>query len=168
MVQSLMDKISTIEGPVEGVILTELRQIRDDRGAVLHMMRSDVPGFTRFGECYFSEVLPGAIKAWKRHREQTQNLVVPVGRMRMVIYDDREGSATRSHVQILELGRPDAYFRLKIPKGLWYGFSCISALPALMANCSDFPHDPTESETRAANDPTIPYQWETPGEWNRI
>lgn len=145
---------------IDGVMLTELRQIYDERGAVLHMMRSDTPEFTRFGECYFSEVLPGAIKAWKRHRIQTQNLAVPVGRIRMVIYDDREGSATQGHLQELELGRPDAYLRLQVPPGLWYGFACVGESPALLANCADFPHDPTESDLRSTDDAGIPYRWE--------
>lgn len=154
-----MDKSPSLDSLIEGVTLRELRQIGDDRGAVLHMMRSDAPEFTRFGECYFSEVLPGAVKAWKRHRAQTQNLAVPVGRIRMVIYDEREGSATRGQLQVLELGRPDAYLRLRIPPGVWYGFTCVSPTPALLANCTDLPHNPEEPELRPASHPTIPYQW---------
>lgn len=152
---------SVVSGSIEGVTLSDLRQISDERGAVLHMLRSDAPEFTRFGECYFSEVLPGAVKAWKRHRAQTQNLAVPVGRIRMVIFDDREGSSSRGCLQIVELGRPDAYLRLHIPPGLWYGFSCISDVPALLANCADQPHDPDESERCAVDDPRIPYTWGT-------
>lgn len=155
----MKNKVAAMSSLIEGVTITELRQIGDDRGAVLHMLRCDAPDFSRFGECYFSEVFPGAVKAWKRHRVQTQNLAVPVGRIRMVIYDDREGTATRGQVQVLELGRPDAYFRLRIPPGLWYGFACLSATPALLANCADFPHDPIESDLRPINDPGIPYQW---------
>ncbi len=144
---------------IEGVTLTALRQIGDERGVVLHMFRSDAPEFTRFGECYFSEISPGAVKAWKRHRVQTQNLAVPVGRIRMVIYDDRNSSPSCGRLQILELGRPDAYQRLMIPPNLWYGFCCISTTPALLANCTDFLHDPTESEQRPIDHPTIPYKW---------
>ncbi len=144
---------------IEGVSLTQLRQISDERGAVLHMLRCDTPEFTRFGECYFSEIMPGAIKAWKRHNTQTQNLAVPVGRIRMVIYDSRESSTTRGHLQVLELGRPDAYFRLRIPPRLWYGFACTGATPALLANCPDLPHDPADSKVRPVNDSTIPYAW---------
>lgn len=149
---------------IEGVMVAELRQISDDRGSVLHMLRCNAPEFTRFGECYFSEVLPGAVKAWKRHRAQTQNLAVPVGRIRLVIYDDREHSTTRREMRVLELGRPDAYVRLRIPPGLWYGFSCISAMPALLANCADLPHDPNDSEVRPLNDPAIPYSWNVDGD----
>jgi dTDP-4-dehydrorhamnose 3,5-epimerase len=144
---------------IEGVTFTELRQIVDERGAVLHMLRSDLADFDRFGECYFSEVLPGAVKAWKRHTRQTQNLAVPVGRIRMAIYDVRDASPSFGKLQVIELGRPDAYIRLRIPPGLWYGFSCISSMPALLANCADFPHDPGESEVRHLDDPAIPYRW---------
>jgi len=146
-------------GPIEGVVVTELRQIIDERGAVLHMLRSDAADFTGFGECYFSEILPGVVKAWKRHRRQTQNFAVPNGRIRVVIYDDRRSSGTLGHLQILELGRPDAYRRLTVPPGLWYGFSCLGASPALLANCCDLTHDPSESETQPVNCPAIPYAW---------
>lgn len=145
---------------VEGVVLTELRQIGDQRGSVLHMMRCDSPEFVSFGECYFSEVFPGAIKAWKRHRAQTQNFAVPVGRIRLVIYDDRDGSTTRGNVLAVEIGRPKDYLRIKIPSGLWYGFACIGATPALLANCTDIPHDPSDGEVRSADHREIPYKWD--------
>lgn len=161
MDEGVIGKTPVKSGIIQGVTLTELRQIGDERGAVLHMMRCDAPEFTRFGECYFSEVLPGAVKAWKRHRIQTQNLAIPVGRIRMVIFDDRPSSPSRGQVQEIELGRPDAYLRLQIPPGLWYGFSCIGGVPALLVNCADVPHDPDESERCPLDDARIPYKWET-------
>ncbi len=144
---------------IEGVVSVALRELADEHGSVLHMLRSDSPDFYKFGECYFSEILPGAIKAWKLHREQTQNLAVPVGRIRLVIYDDRVSSCTRGNLQIQELGRPDFYLRVQIPPGLWYGFTCLSQTPALLANCSDIPHDPSESEHIPAIGSNIPYVW---------
>lgn len=144
---------------IEGVTLTELRQIPDERGAVLHMLRRDAPGFRGFGECYFSEVRPNAVKAWKRHQRQHQMLAVPVGRVRFVIYDGRPDSASLGRMMILELGRPDAYCRLGLPPGLWYGFKALTDTPALIVNCADQPHDPSESETMAATSATIPYDW---------
>ena len=147
-------------GPsIDGVLVTELRQIIDERGAVLHHMRRDAPEFTTFGECYFSEILPGVVKAWKRHREQTHHLAVPIGRVRFVIYDDRESSPTHDKIQIVELGRPNDYNRLRIPRGLWYGFTCLNDQPALVANCVDLPHDPADTELRPEDDSRIPYRW---------
>jgi dTDP-4-dehydrorhamnose 3,5-epimerase len=144
---------------INGVTTVTLSELVDEHGAVLHMLRNDAPDFMKFGECYFSEVLPGAIKAWKLHRKQTQNLAVPVGRVKLVIYDDRVGSRTRHNLEIHELGRPDAYLRVKIPPGLWYGFACKGHAPALLANCTDLPHDPTESDRKPPFDKSIPYDW---------
>ena len=145
---------------IDGVTFVVLRELADERGAVLQMMRNDEPYFSQFGECYFSEVLPGAIKAWKRHREQTQNLAVPVGRIRLVVFDDRAGSVTRGKVLVQEIGRPDAYVRVRIPPGIWYGFACVGSMPALLVNCADLPHTPTESESKSAFDLSIPYDWQ--------
>lgn len=145
---------------IEGVVLTALKEIKDDRGSVLHMLRADSTDFAQFGECYFSEVSPGAIKAWKKHTVQTQNIAVPVGRIRLVIYDARENSATKNNLFVIELGRPDAYKRVRIPPGVWYGFTCISTSAALLANCADHPHTPMESEVLYYTDPLIPFNWE--------
>ena len=144
---------------IDDVVLTELKQFSDERGTLLHMLRNDDPIFTTFGECYFSEVLPGAVKAWKLHHNQTQNFSVPVGRIKLVIYDNRKNSISNGNLQYVNLGRPDSYFRIMIPPGLWYGFTCISEMPALLVNCADIPHDPQESEIRMLDDISIPHRW---------
>lgn len=148
-----------IQTEITGVLITPLREIADDRGSVLHMLRCDADDFTRFGECYFSEVLPGAVKAWKKHTIQTQNISVPVGRILLVIFDGRETSDTRNVLMKIELGRPDAYQRVKIPPGVWYGFACISASPALLVNCADYPHTQSESEIKETDSTDIPFVW---------
>lgn len=144
---------------IDDVVLTELKQFSDERGTLLHMLRNDDPIFTTFGECYFSEVLPGAVKAWKLHHNQTQNFSVPVGRIKLVIYDNRKNSISNGNLQYVNLGRPDSYFRIMIPPGLWYGFTCISEMPALLVNCADIPYDPQESEIRMLDDISIPHKW---------
>ncbi len=151
----ILDKRSKIEG----VSFFELREITDPRGSVLHMLRSDANDFAGFGEIYFSEVLPGAVKAWKRHSKQTQNLAVPSGRILLVLHDDRYVSPTTGTTQVIEIGRPDSYLRVRIPPGIWYGFSCVGDFPALIANCPDIPHDPAESESRPPDEESIPHSW---------
>ena len=144
---------------INGVKLTKLREIYDERGSVLHMLRADTVEFTKFGECYFSEILPGKVKAWKKHNSQTQNFAVPIGRIRLVIYDGRIKSQSYQKLLIIVLGRPDNYFRVQIPPGLWYGFQCLDQVPALLTNCADMIHDSFESETLPLNSLEIPYQW---------
>lgn len=146
---------------VSGVRVRPLRIFEDERGAVLHMLRSDSPEFDHFGEIYFSEVRPGVVKAWKRHLRMTQRFAVPAGRMRLVIHDDRQGSATTGATMTIELGRPDAYVLVTVPPLVWYGFAALGDQPALMANCSNLPHDPAEAEQLdpVAAAGRIPYVW---------
>ena len=136
----------TPRSTIDGVIVRSLRVISDARGAVLHMLRSDAPGFAGFGEAYFSEILPGVTKAWKRHRRTTQQLAVPAGRVRFMLMDGREDSPTHGARMDVELGRPDAYRLLVIPPMVWYGWTCLGETPALVANCISEPFDAGESE----------------------
>ena len=61
---------------IEGVILTPLRQIPDERGKVMHMLKVGDPAFQQFGEIYFSCTYPGAIKGWHLHKIMTLNYAV--------------------------------------------------------------------------------------------
>ena len=88
---------------IEGVIIQPLRQIIDNRGAILHMMRNDTKLYEKFGEVYFSEILTGKVKAWKMQTEKTQNLAVPVNKIRLVIYDSRSKSKTHGKIKEYEI-----------------------------------------------------------------
>ena len=80
---------------IEGVRVVPLKQIPDERGKVMHMLRADDPHFERFGEIYFSTVYAGVVKGWHLHERMTINYAVPVGAIKLVLFDDREGSPTR-------------------------------------------------------------------------
>jgi dTDP-4-dehydrorhamnose 3,5-epimerase len=143
---------------IEGVVIQELKQIIDERGKVMHMLRSDSPLFTNFGEIYFSVVNSGAVKAWKKHLKMTQHFAVPVGSIRLVIYDDRMNSISCGNLEVIEVGE-DNFSLVRIPPLVWYGFKGISSIPALIVNCTDFPHDPDEAERLEYFDNRIPYEW---------
>lgn len=144
---------------IDGVRITQLRQIPDERGSIMHMLREDAAHFERFGEIYFSWVYPGAIKAWHLHYEMTLNYAVPVGRIKLVLYDDREGSATRGELMELFLG--DARYDLvTIPPRVWNGIKGVGTQAAMVANCSTIPHRAHEIERMDPFSSTIPYSWE--------
>lgn len=147
-------------GPLlEGVAIHPLRQIADERGAVLHMLRADQKEFEAFGEIYFSVVRPGVVKAWKRHQRMVQNFAVPVGEIRLVLYDERPQSPTRSKVQEIITGA-SRYALVRIPPRLWYGFQGIAPGDSMIANCASLPHDPAESESIPPDSSRVPYRWE--------
>ena len=149
----------TKAGDIEGLHVEPLREIADDRGAVLQMLRCDSPLLTAFGEVYFSEIKPGVIKAWKRHRSMTQHITVPVGRIRVVVYDDRPESRTNGALAEYQIGRPDSYCLLRIPPMIWYGFQGVAETASLIANCTDIPHDPKGSEVGGLDEGIVPYRW---------
>jgi dTDP-4-dehydrorhamnose 3,5-epimerase len=143
---------------IDGVIITPLRQIFDERGKVMHMMKDSSPIFSKFGEIYFSCTYPGAIKAWHLHKQMTLNYAVIHGEIKCVLFDDRPGSKTRGVVEEYFMS-PENYFLLTVPPLVWNGFKGIGDKTAIVANCATLSHDPDEIERKAADDPSIPYDW---------
>jgi dTDP-4-dehydrorhamnose 3,5-epimerase len=145
-------------GTIEGVGVVELRRIPDERGTIYHMLRADDPHFISFGEIYFTSVYPGVVKGWHRHREMTLNYACILGRIKLVLYDDRPESSTVGTLQELFLGT-DHYALVTIPPGIWTGFKGMTEPYALVANCCTHPHDPARTERLDPFDNQIPYDW---------
>ena len=143
---------------IDGVIVNSLKQIADERGKVMHMLRDDSEGFVGFGEIYFSCVYPEAIKGWHIHKKMTLNYAVPQGAIKFVLYDDRSGSPTKGEVQEIFIG-PDNYYRVTVPPMIWNGFKGIGAEMAIVANCASIAHDPDEIDRKDPFDSYIPYDW---------
>ena len=122
------------------------------------MLRNDAPFFDKFGEVYFSFVNPGYIKGWKRHKEMTQHFAVPVGNLKLVMYDARTSMPTHGEIQELEIG-VDNYCLVRIPPNVYYSFAAVGSVPAMIANCADIPHHPNESVVLDLQDDSIPYTW---------
>jgi dTDP-4-dehydrorhamnose 3,5-epimerase len=143
---------------IEGVQITPLRQILDERGKVMHMLRRDSTVFHEFGEIYFSCVYPDVVKAWHLHKRMTLNYAVPHGHIKLVLYDDRQSSSTRGEVQEIFLG-PDNYMLVTIPPLIWNGFKGVGTEVALVANCATIPHDAEEIVRLPPDSDQIPYDW---------
>ena len=143
---------------IEGVVIKDLKIFSDERGKVMHMLRSDDVLFKQFGEVYFSIVNPGAVKGWKKHLKMTQHFAVPIGNIKLVLYDDRENSSTKSKIQEIFIGTEN-YQLLQIPFLVWYSFKSVSNEFALIANCTDFLYDPKEVINTDPFDKRIPYNW---------
>ena len=143
---------------IDGVKITPLKQIVDERGKVMHMLRCDSEVFKTFGEIYFSCVHPGAIKGWHLHKVMVLNYAVPHGQIKFVLYDGRKESRTKGEIQEIFLG-PDNYCLVTVPPMVWNGFKGIGTETAIVANCATIPHDPEEIVRLDPFDETIPYDW---------
>lgn len=144
---------------IAGVKITPLRQISDERGKVMHMLRCDSELFQEFGEIYFSCIYPGAIKGWHIHKRMILNYAVPFGHIKFVLYDDRADSPTKGEIQEIFLG-PDNYLLVTVPPLIWNGFKGIGLEMAIVANCASIPHHPEEIDRLDPFDKHIPYAWD--------
>lgn len=137
---------------LEEITITPLARIAVSGGDVWHAMKSGDPGFSGFGEAYFSWVEKGAIKAWKQHHRMTLNLIVPVGEVRFVFV--RDDSLKTFREEIVGVSR---YARLTVSPGIWFGFQGLATPQSLVLNIADISHDPDEVFRRELKE--IKYDW---------
>ena len=145
-----MDKI------IEGVILTPLKQIVNPKGDLYHAMKQSDNGYKSFGEAYFSTVIKDEIKGWKKHTVMVLNLIVPIGAVEFIIYDDRIDSSTKNQFFSLILSQEN-YQRLTVPAGVWMAFKGIGENLNMLLNIASIEHDPSEAITKQLTD--INYTW---------
>lgn len=145
---------------ISGIKITPLKQIEDKRGAVFHVLKRSSPHFSKFGEVYISKVNPNVIKAWKYHKEMTQNFSVPFGKLKLVIFDDRKNSSSYGEINEFFLDPEENYNLITIPPRVWYGFQCIGETHCLLLNVADLEHNPLESLNKDVVTSNINYQWD--------
>lgn len=122
-----------------GAMVTPLRRIHHPKGDVFHGLKATEDSFQGFGEAYFSSVLAGVTKGWKRHREMTLNLIVPVGTIEFHLRSEDGTNGTS-----IRLGEA-RYARLTVPPGVWMAFTGIGDALNLLLNVASIPHDPEEA-----------------------
>lgn len=135
---------------MDGVTLTPLRQIYNPKGDIYHAMKEGDVGFDGFGEAYFSTVNLGDIKGWKKHKKMTLNLIVPIGEIEFVIYNEK----TKEFLNV-KISQKN-YQRLTLNSGLWMAFRGLDKKNMLL-NLASIKHDP--SETLALEIDQINYEW---------
>ena len=150
--------MTEIKSFIQGVEIIKKNQIVDDRGIILHMLRVDDKNYKKFGEIYFSTINPNKIKAWHFHKLMTLNYAVVHGSIKLVLYDDRDVSKTKGMIQEIILSNENHYL-VSIPPKIWNGFCSSNNKHAILANCSDIPHDKDEIVRLPFDDPKFPYKW---------
>jgi dTDP-4-dehydrorhamnose 3,5-epimerase len=122
---------------MDGVTLTPLKQITHPKGNIFHAMKASDDGFSGFGEAYFSTVNQGEVKGWKKHTEMTLNLVVVIGEIEFVVYDDNSFYSVKLS--------KNNYQRLTVEPGLWLAFRGVS-VENMLLNLASIEHNTNESE----------------------
>jgi len=143
---------------IKGVKVIKLKQIKDERGKIMHMLKRTDKHFLKFGEIYFSTAWPGAIKAWHIHTKMTLNNVVISGNAKLVIVDIRKNSKTKNMINEFFLGE-DNYILVQIPPGLANGYKAYGDKQCILANCATHPHEKNEIMRIDPFNSKISYDW---------
>ena len=143
---------------ISGVQIVPLRKIPDERGAIMHGVRSDNI-LNDFGEVYFKKLYQGVVNGWHVHETLILNYVCIYGMVKLVLADLRGASPTCGESQEIFFGE-DNYCLVHIPAGVANGAKGITTPFAIFANIASEPHDPTLKYRRIdPHSDEIAYDW---------
>lgn len=146
------------ESKIKGVKIMLLKKIPDERGAIMHGVRSDNI-LNDFGEVYFSKIYQGAIKGWHVHQTLILNYICIYGMVKLVLYDMRKDSPTYKQLQEIFVGE-DNYCLVHIPPGIANGTKGLWSPYSIVCNVASEPHNPDVRYLRIdPHSKEIDYDW---------
>lgn len=145
---------------IEGVKVKKLKVIPDERGRLMEILRCDDEMFEKFGQVYMTTAKPGVVKSWHYHKLQIDNFACVFGKIRLALYDAREGSPSFKEAQdfVIDLENP---LLVQIPPNVYHGFKCIGDKEAIVINTVTKAYNqanPDEYRIDPFNN-DIPYDW---------
>lgn len=148
---------------IEGVETRELQVNADERGHLVELFRCDWDLYEPRPEMsYYSLTYPGIVRAWHRHtRGQVDYFVCPTGRIKVGIYDERDGSPTQDELNTFVIGEHDQRV-IRIPGDCWHGFKTLGTEPALLINYPSerYNYDDPDEERLPPHTDKIPLDWD--------
>lgn len=156
--------MKTVDGPVEGVVVTPRRKFTDSRGWLMETFRCDEIGSELTPAMgYTSVTLPGVVRGPHEHADQTDFFVfLGPGNFKIWLWDNREGSPTYGNRQVLLAGEENPR-QVIVPPGVVHAYRCLGPGPGFSQN---FPNrlyagegrrHPVD-EIRHENDPNTPFK----------
>ena len=151
--------------PIDGVVFRPTRPVPHDDGHVTEVARASWSELTNpLVQVHITTTLPGRIRAWGLHPLGTDRLFVASGLVRIVVFDGREGSATKGRLNVFTVSEKNPGL-LIVPPCLYHGWKNIGVSEACIINMPDRMYDyaspdaldlPWDSESAQS---LIPYHW---------
>ena len=146
---------------ISGVKIIKKSIIADDRGRIMHVLRSTDNLLKDFGELYCSTVYPKIVKGWHLHKFVTINYFVLSGSIKFVLFDNRKNSATKNQIQEIMMGDTNNVI-VSVPPNVWNGFKGVGLKESYVLNIQDKPYDENEVLRLDPHDnAVINYDWKT-------
>lgn len=148
-------------GLIAGVRVKEVRNVVARNGVTTEIYRTDWGvGQGAVDQIIQVSLRGGALSAWHCHRQQTDHIFVTRGAIKLVLFDDRDGSPTRGKVDEfhLDLARP---MLVVIPPGIWHGLQNLAAETGTFVNIFDraYRYDDPDEWRLPPDSPAIPYRF---------
>jgi dTDP-4-dehydrorhamnose 3,5-epimerase len=145
---------------IQDVVTKQLRQVADERGWLIEILRNDWEHFKKFGQTYVTAAYPQVVKAWHMHKKQTDNMTCVKGMIKLVLHDGRKKSKTKGETNEFTIGEKNLLL-VQIPPEVWHGFKTISEEYALILNVPTelYDHDKPDEFRLPPDIDKIPYDW---------
>lgn len=130
------------------------------KGMLAEIVRDDDNLLRRFGQSTLTISYKGTIKGFHWHERQDDLWFVASGKVLVVLYDLRAGSATFAQTQTMTSGEGD-YKVILIPAGVAHAYKVVSEEPAMMFyHTSEHYNAENPDEKRIPHDdPKINFDW---------
>lgn len=135
---------------IKNIKKIKLLSFKNNKGMVLRAFRRKEEKIGKFGEVYLSWINKKSIKGWKMHKKMHMNLIVPIGLVKFVFYENNK-------FKEIIVGEKK-YFRIYVPNKIFFAFQNLSKKKSLVINYSNIIHQ-NNHEIINKNLREISYKW---------
>ncbi|MBC8032347.1 MAG: dTDP-4-dehydrorhamnose 3,5-epimerase family protein [Pyrinomonadaceae bacterium] len=123
-------------GPINGVVIRELRQFKDSRGWLAELFRHDELESEFYpAMAYTSSTTPGVTRGPHEHVDQADFFCfLGPSNFTMRLWDNRQQSETFNSVMTLEVGEDNPKSVL-VPKGVVHAYRNTGSVDGIVFNC---------------------------------
>ena len=151
----------TRQSLIAGVRVHEIKNVIKGNGLLTEIYRKawdldDLP----IAQVFQVLLHPKSLSAWHAHADTTDRLFVNQGLIRIVLYDGRDESSTRGHINEFRLGlvRPAL---IVVPPQVWHGVQNFGPDTSALLNLVDraYEYEDPDHWRISEDSPQIPYHW---------
>jgi len=125
-----------------------MNSFMDDRGWAFYDVFKALPG-----QINYSVVFPGIVKAWHRHKLQTDYFFVLKGNARVALHDQ-----DKNETKTFFIGERNPQV-LEIRPGLWHGYTALGPEPCGLLYYVSKKYNPDEPDEERASWDSFGYNW---------
>lgn len=117
----------------------KLKVFKDKRGYLFETLRKNDRVFGgKFGQCLVSVSKPGVIRAWHRHKNQTDYACCVQGKILLATAVEKNKGKTEIKKFVLDGKKP---LLVKVPKKVWHGYKVLGKKQAMMLYVMDIAYN---------------------------